>query len=358
MKSKKKSIVRVFVTLAVMVGVLLGIMSILNKNKAANQAATAEVAKTNPAVAVRVDTAAVRKLDISHTANGIFIPKQEVSVGAETGGRIVSVSVKEGDFVKAGQTLAIIEGNKQNVNVANAQANLENAKMNLERYEAAFATGGVTQQQLDAMRLQYESALNNLKSAKLIAGDVAIRTSVSGIVNARKIEPGSYVNLGTIAFDIVNISSVKLRVHVDEKNVINLKVGQPVQVTVSVIPDKTFTGRITFIAPKAEGGLNFPVEVEIPNPGNELRAGMYGTAHFGKGQMEDVLVVPRAAFVGSVSDNKVFVVENGKAVERKVQSGRSFGDYIEIIDGIKADEQVIVSGQVNLFNNTPIQIIK
>lgn len=211
---------------------------------------------------------------------------------------------------------------------------------------------------MDQARLSFENAKNNLRSAKLTAGDVTIKTSVAGIVNSRKIEPGSYVNPGTAAFEIVNVSSLKLRVNVDEKNVATLAVGQPVNVTASVYNDKTYAGRITFIAPKSDGSLNFPVEIEVPNKGNELRAGMYGTAHFGGNSTANVLVVPRAAFVGSVSDNTIFVAKDGKAVETKVVSGRSFGDKIEIVSGLNAGDVVIISGQINLLNGTAIEIIK
>ena len=112
---------------------------------------------------------------------------------------------------------------------------------------------------------------------------MAIKTSVGGIVNARKIEPGSYVNAGAAAFEVVNISSLKLKVNVDEKNVGSLKLGQNVDLVVSVMPDKKFTGKVTFIAPKADASLNFPVEIEVSNSKNELRAGMYGSARFGNG---------------------------------------------------------------------------
>ena len=271
---------------------------------------------------------------------------------------MVRVLVDEGSRVSAGQTLAIVEGDKLNVGVANAQANYDNAQQNLTRFESAYKTGGVTQQQLDQARLQFETAKNNLRSSKLTAGDVTIKTSVSGIVNARKIEPGTYVNPGTPAFDIVNVSSLKLRVNVDEKNVAGLAVGQSVNVTASVYADKSYTGRITFIAPKSDGSLNFPVEIEVPNNGNDLRAGMYGTANFGSKSSASVLVVPRTAFVGSVSDNRVFVAVNGKAVETKVVSGRSFGDDIEVLSGLNAGDQVIISGQINLLNQTAIEVIK
>ncbi|GAA4136810.1 efflux RND transporter periplasmic adaptor subunit [Sphingobacterium lactis] len=338
---------------------LAGIVYKLNKNKAEVAQETAIVAEKNAAVTVRIDTARTQSMNLAYQANGTFMPKQEVTVAAETGGRVVRVLVDEGSRVGVGQTLAIVEGDKLNVNVSNAQAAYDNARTNLQRYESALATGGVTQAQVDQMRLQFENAKNNLKSAKLTAGDVTIKTSVAGIVNARKIEPGAYVSPGTPAFDIVNVSTLKLRVNVDEKNVATLRVGQNVEVLASVYSDKKFSGRITFIAPKSDGSLNFPVEIEIANnPNNDLRAGMYGTAVFGGSGTANALVVPRTAFVGSISDNKVFILKNGKAIETKVQSGRSFGDLIEVISGLQAGDQVIISGQINLMDQTPVEVIK
>ena len=349
---------RAIITVIIIAAALGGIFFILKNNKAKNEAVTTEAAKTNANVTVRVDTVRMESVDATYAANGTFEPKQEVTVSAETAGRVVKVLVDEGSRVSAGQTLAIVEGDKLNVNVANAQANYDNAQQNLQRYESAYKTGGVTLQQLDQARLQFETAKNNLRSSKLTAGDVTIKTSVSGIINARKIEPGTYVNPGTPAFDVVNVSSLKLRVNVDEKNVAGLSVGQSVDVSASVYTDKSYTGRITFIAPKSDGSLNFPVEIEVGNGANDLRAGMYGTASFGSKAAASVLVIPRTAFVGSVSDNKVFVAKNGKAIETKVVSGRNFGDNIEVLSGLNVGDQVIISGQINLLNETAIEIIK
>lgn len=349
---------RGIITVLVIVAALAGIIYTLNKNKAQNEAEVVEAARTNATVAVRVDTARQQVMDLAYSANGTFIPKQEVTVSAEAAGRVVRVLVDDGSRVSAGQTLAVVEGDKLNVNVASAQAAYDDAAANVQRFESAYATGGVTKQQLDQIKLQYETSKNNLRSAKLVAGDVTIKTSVAGIVNSRKIEPGAYVNPGTPAFEIVNVSSLKLRVNVDEKNVASLRVGQTVDVSVSVYPDKQYSGKITFIAPKSDGGLNFPVEIEISNPNQELRAGMYGTANFGGSNTADVLVIPRTAFVGSVSDNRVFLTDGDKAVAATVVSGRNFGDYIEVISGLKAGDQVIVSGQINLFDQTPITVIK
>lgn len=348
---------RGIITILLVAAALGGIVYLLNKNKANNEAVTAEASKMNSTVAVRVDTVRQQSVDMAYLSNGTFQPKQEVVVSAEAAGRVVRVLVDEGDHVSAGQTLAIVQGDKLNVNVANAEANFNNAKADLERFESAYKSGGVTKQQLDGAKLQFETAKNNVQAAKLNAGDVTIKTSVAGVVNSRKIEPGTYVNPGTPAFEIVNVNTLKLRVNVDEKNVAPLQVGQDVEITVSVQSDKKYTGKITFIAPKADASLNFPVEIEIANPNNALRAGMYGTARFGGEGQANALVIPRNAFVGSISDQLVYVAKDGKAVQSKVVPGRTFGNMVEVVDGVNEGELVIISGQINLADQTPISVI-
>ncbi|WP_166333267.1 efflux RND transporter periplasmic adaptor subunit [Sphingobacterium chungjuense] len=350
---------RTIITIIIIAAALGGIVYLLQKNKAHNEAETQEAAATNPKVAVRTDTATNRMMNLAYIANGTFEPKQMVTVSAETQGRVVRISVKEGDNVRAGQTLAVIESDRINVDVSNADVNMNQAKRDLDRYESAFKSGGVTEQQLEQARAQYETAKNNYRTAQINAKDITMKTSVSGVVNSRKIEPGTFVSQGTAAFDIVNVSTLKLRVNVDEKNVATLRLGQEVQVAASVYPEDKYTGKITFIAPVADGSLNFPVEIEVQNTANNpLRAGMYGTATFGVNNKADVLIVPRTAFVGSVSDNRVFVARDGKAIDTKVVSGRSFGNYIEVLSGLQAGDVVVTTGQINLLDGAEIEIIK
>jgi len=350
---------RVIITVIIIAAALAGIMFILNQNKAKNEADTATVAIQNAAVAVRADTADIKDVNAQYVTNGVFAPKQEVMLSSETSGKVVRVLVQEGAYVKAGQTLAVINSDKQNVTVSNAQATYNNAEAEVARFESAYATGGVTKQQLDQVKLQLENAKNNLRSAQITASDVNITASFAGIVNKRNIEPGSYVNPGQELFEVVNVSTLKLKINVDEKNIGQTKVGQSVKVESPVLPNQIFNGTVTFVAPKADGSLNFPVELEIKNnANNDLKAGMYGTAYFGGEQAINTLVVPRNAFVGSVSSNQIFAIEDGKAVLKNVVSGRSFGDYIEIISGLEKGTVVVTSGQINLLEGTPVEIIK
>lgn len=350
---------KVIITGIVIIAALAGIMYVLNKNKAVNEEQTAIVGQKNAAVAVRVGIADFKDVNTQYITNGTFAPKQEVMLSAEAAGRVTRVLVQEGANVRAGQTLAIIDGDKQNVGVTNAQAVYNNAKAEVARFEGAYATGGVTKQQLDQVKLQLENAKNNLRSSQLTASDVNITASFAGIVNKRTIEPGSYVSPGQQLFEIVNVGTLKLKVNVDEKNIGFVKLGQTVKVQSAVLADQEFEGKVSFIAPKADGSLNFPVELEIKNnKSNDLKAGMYGTAYFGSAQSANTLVVPRNAFVGSVSSNQVFVVKDGKAVLTKVVSGRIFGEYIEIISGLEKGTQVITTGQINLLDGSAVEIIK
>ncbi|MBA5792304.1 efflux RND transporter periplasmic adaptor subunit [Flavobacterium sp. xlx-214] len=350
---------KIIITGIVVIAALAGIMYVLNKNKAVNEEQTAIVGQKNAAVAVRAEVADFKDVNAQYITNGTFAPNQEVKISAETPGLVSRVLVKEGSVVGAGQTLAIIKADQQNVGVSNAQAVYNNAKAEVTRFEGAYATGGVTKQQLDQVKLQLENAKNNLKSAQITAGDVVVKASFSGIVNKKNIEPGSYVNPGMELFEVVNVSTLKLKVNVDEKNIGFVKMGQSIKVESAVLADQTFEGRVSFIAPKADASLNFPVELEIKNNANkDLKAGMYGTAFFGSEQSANALVIPRSAFVGSVSSNQVFIVKEGKAVLTKVVSGRIFGENIEIISGITKGMQVITTGQINLLDGTAVEIIK
>lgn len=350
---------RVIITIVILALAGAGIMFLLKKNKAKNEADTAIVAVQNAAVTVRADTVSKQDVNAAYVTNGVFAAKQEVMLSAEAPGKVVRVLVDEGAYVKAGQTLAIIDGDKLNVNVANAEAVYANAQAELARFESAFATGGVTKQQLDQTKLQLENAKNNLKSAKLAASDININASFAGVVNKRNIEPGSYVNPGQELFEVVNVSTLKLKINVDEKHIGQAKLGQRVKVESPVLNDQSFEGVVSFVAPKADASLNFPVELEIQNnAAGDLKAGMYGTAYFGAEEAIHTLTVPRTAFVGSVSSNQIFAIEDGKAVLKKVVSGRSFGDQIEILSGLEEGNIVVTSGQINLLEGTPVEIIK
>lgn len=353
---------KIIITIVVIVGALALIGFVLTKNKAENKAKTDIVAEKNAAVSVKVTPVKTEVVSLDFVANGNFAPTQELTFSAEKSGKVISVLAKEGDYVRVGQTLLIMRGDVINVSAQQAQAVYQNAKSDYSRYENAFKTGGVTKQQLDQAKLALTNAESNLKQANINVGDTKVKAPINGFINKKYIEPGSILTgmPATALFDIVNTSKLKLTVTVNENQVASLKKGDNINVTASVYPDKTFSGKITFIASKADESLNFPVEIEITNnSNNDLKAGMYGTANFAsKQQKQNLMVVPRNAFVGSVSSNEIFVAENGKAKLKKVTAGRILGDQVEIINGLSDGEKVITTGQINLQDGNTVEIIK
>ncbi|EKB57394.1 efflux RND transporter periplasmic adaptor subunit [Bergeyella zoohelcum] len=347
---------KIIITVLVLALVIAGAVMVLNKNKAKNEAQVAAVAEKNPSISVRTAVVQQEMMNGDFSVNGNFLPATAGVVAAETGGQVVALYVKEGSRVNTGQVIAKLKGDKQDVGTNNARIALEQAVSALNRYEEAYKTGGVTALQLDQARFQVKQAKMQLQSAQLNSGDTTVRSKISGVVNRKNIEVGTVVGAGTTIVEVVNIGSLKLRVEVDENMVTQLSVGQTVKVKPSVL-DGEINGTITFIAPAATGAMKFPVEITVNNDLNTLKAGMYATAHFG-GKSSSVLTVPREAFVGSVSENKIFVNRNGVAQQVTVQSGVNYGDKVEIISGLKAGDIVITSGQINLTNGAKVSVLK
>ncbi|PHN00737.1 efflux RND transporter periplasmic adaptor subunit [Flavilitoribacter nigricans] len=351
-----KKFFKALLWIVIVAGVLATIGFVLEENKAANDAKTAIVAQENSSVLVRTEAVNKQALNLGFSVNGNFIPSQELSFASEKSGRVVKVMVKEGDAVRVGQVLATIRVDQLNVDRQNAEAIYQNALKDLARYESAYSTGGITQQQLEQAKLAVENAKSRIEQIEINIGDASIRSSINGIIAERKIEPGSVLNPGAQMFDIVNVAQVKLKVPVSESQVIQIKEGDQVKVTASVFPDKEFTGRVTFISPRADQSLNFPVEIEVSNnAGKDLKAGMFGTAHFEEEEVKEAILVPRTAFVGSVSSNEVFMLEaDSTAHIRKVIAGRIIEDQVEILDGLQEGDILITSGQVNLSDGTKV----
>jgi len=358
---RKKPIIKTLVTIGILIGVIGLIGWVLTNNKKKNEAKTAIVAEISTGdVTVRTAPVVKEALAVDFSANGNFAPARQMNFASENSGRVTKVLVDEGSQVRAGQTLAVIKTDALNIDLENAMAAYQNAARDKQRYENAFQTGGVTQQQLDQAKLALENAEAKVAQARLRVRDANIKSSINGIVNKRYIEPGAVVSPGTQLFELVDVSRLKLNITVNESQVANLKIGDKVSVKASVFPDLNFGGTITFIAPKADASLNFPVEIEIAsNPGNKLRAGMYGTAIFISENKTPITVVPRAAFIGSVSSNQVFVLENGNTARlRNVIAGRVLGDKVEILQGLNEGDVVITSGQINLTDGSKVAPLK
>ncbi|PWS27124.1 efflux transporter periplasmic adaptor subunit [Pedobacter yonginense] len=353
---------RVIIIIVVVVVALGAIAYVLSNNKKKNEEKTAFIAKGGGAVAVRVASVEKKVVDLDFSANGNFIPNKELNFLSENAGRVKAIFVDEGDRVTKGQVLARVDAEIINTDKETAQAAYQNAQRDEARYQSSYETGGVTQQQLDQAKLATRNAKLRLQASQRRVSDANIKSPINGIVNKRYIEVGAFVNTqGTQLFELVDVSKLKLKVNVNESQVASLKVGDQINIKSTVFPNEKFSGKVTFIAAKADATLNFPVEIEVSNNAkNSLRAGMYGTAVFNFPKQAPSILIPRTSFVGSVSSNQVFVLDqsNNTSKIRSVVTGRILGDNVEILDGLKEGETVITSGQINLTDGTAVSIVK
>jgi RND family efflux transporter MFP subunit len=330
---------------------------VLTNNKKENEAKIAVVADQSGAVIVKTAIAKKDTLNLNFSANGNFTAKHDLNLLAETGGRVTQILVDEGSRVSKGQILVRIDTEYASLDLQNAEASYLKLKKDQERYASSYETGGVTKSQLDDIELALRNAETMVQQARRRVQDSYIKSPISGIVNERLIEPGAFVAPGTPLFNIVDVSSLKLKVNANEQQVVNLKTGDQVKITSTVFPDKTFHGVINFIAPKADNTLNYPVEIEVTNKdANNLRAGMYATATFEFPKQDPALMIPRTSFAGGVNSNQIFILENDNTARiRDVVSGRIIGEQVEIIGGLTEGEIIITSGQINLIDGTQVK---
>ncbi len=346
----------IYILLAVIIVGAVAYKLMSNKKEMAATAAVAEI--KSQAISVALTEPKTGKIDKSFTAQGNFAPMNALTLTSETSGQVLKVFKRKGDKVRAGEVLAQVEANTMSADLATAQANFEKAKRDLGRYENLAAGEAITKRQLEEARLNVKVTEAQLVAARQRVNKTRITAPISGEINEIYIEVGSFLNMGAKLYDIVNVDKLKLKVQVNEAQVLLIDKGQKVKVKADVNAAQEFEGTVTAIAAQATNALKYDVEIEVKNPAkNSLRAGMYGTAAFQIQEHRDALLIPREAIVGGIQDPSVYVVQNGIASLKKVKAGTVTQDQVEIVDGLTAGDKVVRSGQINLVNGSKVQAI-
>jgi RND family efflux transporter MFP subunit len=282
-------------------------------------------------VAASVATAEMRATDGKLNLVGTAMPDKEVTVAAETSGKIVQVNFKLGDFVNAGSVLAKVDDTYKRLAYETALLNYNKYKEDYERYQVLRGGDAVTETQLRDMKMGYESAKIQLENAKKQLDDTKIVAPFSGYITSRNTELGAFVNMGTAIAGIADISQLKVTLSVSENNVYQLQKGQKVSVSTDIYPDMKYSGSIANISPKGSNRHTCPIEIMIANNSkNQLKAGTYVNVQVDLGADGNFLMIPRDAIVNSVKDPSVYVVNNGIAQLTKITTGQNYDDYLAV----------------------------
>jgi RND family efflux transporter MFP subunit len=309
---------------------------------------------------VSVTVASVSKRDISPvlSVTGAVYPSKELDIPAETAGKIKTLNYALGQNVKAGAVIAVIDDELKRLSYESAKIDAEKAEKDFNRLKNLLSGGTTSQQEFDNARFSYETAKNKLADAAKQLSYTKITAPISGTISKKLVEAGAYVNPGTAVASIVDISTLKVKVNLSESNAYYVSVGNKVQITTDIYPGVTFTGKVNFVSPRGDDAHNYPVEIELANTGkNQLKGGTFVTVSFEIGTSKMGLSIPREALQGSVKEAKVYVAESGKAHLKNIVIGRENNGYLEVVSGLSENEQVVVSGQVNLTDGKAIKII-
>ncbi|MBI5325666.1 MAG: efflux RND transporter periplasmic adaptor subunit [Ignavibacteriae bacterium] len=346
------------ILIIVMVVVVAAIVLLLMNNKATIEKRAKSTVRLDT-VPVTVTKVQVSPLDESLVLVGIAMAEKEVNIVSETQGRIVALYFDVGKNVSTGSVLAKADDELKQASFNIAEANYDKAKKDLERYKVLNKEKSVNDVQLEQAIVTFKSAESQYITTKRQLEDTKIKSPISGVVTSRNVEVGTYVSTNTPIANVVQISSLKVKVNVAEKDVFKMKPGDKVIISTDVYPDVNYSGTIKNINSKADEAHTFPVEIELKNNSKyPLKAGMFVNCIFNSIKSSESRVIPRVALVGSIKSPQVYVVENSTAKLRNIVIGTVYTDVIQVLDGLQTGDNVVTSGQINLQENSTVKIVR
>jgi membrane fusion protein (multidrug efflux system) len=284
---------------------------------------------------------------------------QQATLYAKVAGYLKNINVDKGDTVKEGQALAEIEVPELLADQAQFAAEAAVSRTNYQRLAEARQKSPdlVMPQSVDDMRGQWEIAQAKLQRTRTLLDYCRINAPFSGIVTARFADPGAFIPAATgtgtperaALVTVMDFSKVRVQVFVPEAEVRFIRNGVPVSVMLDGLPGKPIQGTVTRIASALdESTKTMLAEIELGNPGAEIRPGGYASVQLEVERKRDVLLAPAAAVLVEKAGTSVFTIAGGKAKKTPVQTGFNDGTNVEIVSGINSDQPMILVGKLGL----------
>ena len=317
----------------------------------------------------RVVKSRQQQVPLNLRSTGTVYSRETTVVSAQVMSRIQQVVVREGDAVKAGQTLVVLDDatlraasdqaqagvNAAQSQQAAAETDSKLAASTLARYRQLEAQKSVSPQEMDevtrraeaaaarleAVRAQTEVARAQESGAHTMLGYTRLVAPFSGVVTARMADPGTMAAPGVPLLQIDQAGALQLQVTVDQSAIGVVRKGMKVQVEVEGSGPNGMSGSIAEIVPAADPASHgFLVKIDLPSS-NQLRAGMYGTAEIGNGTRQAMLI-PRSAVVSRGSLASAYLIDDhGIAQLRYLTLGAAQGNLVEVLSGVSAGEKLV-----------------
>lgn len=314
--------------------------------------------KPNKPVPVNVmivkDTAFSNAIDITGTIDA----NEQVDLRSETAGNITGIYFKEGTPVKKGQLLVKVYNQDLYASLKAAEYQIKLAEQTEYRNRILLQKEAVSKEEYDTSL----SSLNVLKSqADLIKAQIAkteVRAPFSGTIGLRNISPGGYLSPQSSIATLVNMNPAKITFSVPERYLSLIKTGSKIHFTVESSP-QSFTGTVYAIEPNIDQtSRSITIRAKSPNPKGLMRAGSFAKINLTLEQIPKTIFVPTECVIPDIRSNTVFVVKNGLAEPREVKTDVRTASSVQITDGLKPGDSVIVSGIIQLRPKAHLKIVK
>ena len=317
-----------------------------------------------------------RELRQTLAASGSLRAYSQASVKARVAGEVSEVLVREGEAVKAGQVLVRMDNADYRARQAQAEGALvaargqldiaakarENNRVLLERGFISKNAFDTTASQFDIARANVDSAQGGLDLSRKALGDTVIRAPIAGLVASRSVQPGEKVSADNRLLDVVDLSRMEMEVAVPTSDIIAIAPGQEVTVRFDGLP-QALPAKVVRINPATQAGSrSILVYLQLDNPQNRLRAGMFGEARLTLSRKAGVLAAPQSALQANGESAYVYAIEAGKLVRKPVQVGITGSDgeatLVEIASGLAPGARIVRSNLGNLPTGATVKVLQ
>jgi membrane fusion protein (multidrug efflux system) len=325
------------------------------------------------AVNVRVATAEKKKIQPYLETTGTLKADEEVMVSSEVDGIVRQIKVDEGSPVSAGTLLVevneidyMLDWKRSDAALKQAEANLANAKAEYKRKDALYKEELITKQQFDDITTKIalaEAELDRAKATLAISKEKLARTKIysplTGAVKEKRVSVGDYVRNGTPLLQLIKINPLKLNFTISEKDAASIKIGQEVVFNVDSYTNKQFKGRVSLLYPNVEEKTRtLQAEALVPNTNHLLKPGYFARTLIYTSAPRTVVLAPITALLYDNAVIRIFVVDGDKARERIVKIGGKYGEFIEVVEGLKEKEEIVIIGQNNLSEGVKVNVAR
>ena len=300
-------------------------------------------------------------------AVGSIEPVQGVRLDAELPGVVIAINFENGQLVNEGAVLVQLDVAPETALLKSDMANAQLAKVELDRAKRLRSTNSVAQSELDRAEANYDIAVAQIKNTEAIIEQKTIRAPFSGRVGIRQINLGQYLSAGAPIVTIQSYDTVFVNFTLPQQTMDRVDAGMQVTLKSDAYPEKTFEGKLTAISPQVDPVMRtIELQGTLGNPEGLLRPGLFVNVTLTLPKSDEVIVIPVTAIVYAPYGNSIYKVSRntdekselptGTAKQSFVRIGQRRGDFVSILDGLKAGDEVVSAGGFKLRNDAPVSI--